>query len=703
MNRRLAANLIALALLAASFIPVRAEHLVAPEMIPPDAVFVLSAPDTEGLWTAVKQTPLQPAMAAIFELPAFKNNPEFKDFLTDKTAAEKQLGFLLEPETLMSKVISGIDISIAMRKSDPTEPDLILSVKFKTAEAADKILKRIESEAAQAAAKQDGDATPVPGAPTPAAAGLKKQTIEGKTVFVYPGSGMWLYQQKELMVFSTSEGAMKKALSPMPKEHFGQSTIVRDGLAALGNPAQPHVFVYADFINFLKAVNSATNENAAALMQLQNMAADVKIVGVGTAYPDHVDFKLYMPKVTNEPIMSELARLYPPSEQRIAKLVPSGALLSITYNNIDGARIMDLLVKVISEQSAPKDPAASTGPGTLRDSENAAVKAQIELAQMEFEKTMGFKLKEDLLAAVGPELGIVLDSIKFDPKSGSPAPVVDLTVALKIKDKAKLDLILPKVQKYAEQEMSKMMEGADDSAAPSAPGATPKPKATVSMKDITVPGGSGKILALPQAPPYTPGWIVIGDYIVLGSTENALKRAAQALAGESPSLAASPEYGKVKKFLPAKSNVEVAIGSKKIVGFVTNLAMLMGGSELEGEKGEVFMAVMDALKTIDTVWMTQSNSPNGETLSNVLLMFGRYTPQPSASAPASSDTQPVVKSSAAKDVKGQIQPSAKRKPLKKADESLDAQMYPATEATKDDKAPAKDDKAPAKEPAAEKK
>lgn len=600
-------------------------HLVAGEHIPPEAMMVVSFSDTASLWNAAKQTSVYQGVSDIFRLAAIQMNPDFQQFLLDKKTAEQRLGFSLDPDSLLTNVVTGMDMAITMRDQKLEEPDLVVVVKFKTPELAAKILKEIETEAQKSSTPSEpAQETGAIDKPKPVSP-VQRQTIAGHSVMVIPEDGLWACQKNDLVIFSSSERMMTRSLNSPAEGGIRKSEFIGQAMNALGKPAASHAFVYVDYIGLLKAIQQNNPTMLASMKLVEGMVSNLRFVALANLAADHLEIRGYVPNPGKDPAFAELASLYPPSEIQARRFAPAGSMLAAFWNNFDGVRQFDPLMRMFAQAGAAEMQSESASPQM-----ESLFEMQLQQQLGLIEAMLGFKIKDDLLAALGPEVGLVLDSITFNPLTG-PIPVVDLALVSQIRDKAKLDLVLGKIETYLTTQLPMLMQAGGAKSSP------------LTMRPVTVGEGMGKVLVLPQVPAYTPGWIIAGNYVVIGSTENALKKAAQAYSGNSPSIPASPEYRKASAYLPQKANSDFILAVNNIVTFFSNLAVIFGGANLEGDQGILFSALMDTLKTLDVAYASSVNSPRGETVLTSVILFGPYvstTKGKSAPLPAAPPAPP---------------------------------------------------------------
>ena len=629
----------------------RAEHLIAPERIPQDAILVISVSDAPGMWSALKQSPLYSPLSKLMDLSVLKKNPGFQQFLVEKEGAEKRLGFSLDPDFLCRNVIKGADLAMRMRSSKVDDLDLLINVKLKDPKYGESILKELEAEAKREQEKQsateskESDASGSAPKTEDLAAGLQEvakkavaevttvthKEIAGVSVLVIPADGLWACQKGDLMLFASSGETMTSALKPT-KGDFEKRPEIREGLVALGNPASSHVFYSINIDKVAEGMAQNPNYSAPQLDMVLERMKNVNIVGTLDAKPDHLEAHSYVPNIGDDPFTIKMATEYPPTQIRSLRLAPVHSWIAAAFNNFDGPKYLD---KMMIEAGSMAN--ASGGAGAQNDevmrqvnAGNDEVMRQVNAGLAQFEQMMGFKLKDDFLASIGPEGVFTVENVQFNPLA-SPLPIVDLFFGFKIKNREKLGMVLSKLEGFLTQVLPGFLGMSGG------PGNQQPPN--IQMKPLTIPGVEGKVLSHPNFPQYSPGWAYVGDFIVFGSTENTLQRSAGAFIGQSESVLTSQKYRQAKNYLPPRANSEAKIGFQKIVNFVSNLAFMMGGN-MDAEEQEAFTALMGFLKIFEESYVVASTNTKGQSVMDLVVMFDEASPSssPSSSKPSASSS-----------------------------------------------------------------
>lgn len=603
VRRTLAKPAMTIAAVLALALPAHAAHLASPEYIPAEAKFVVSLPNLPEAYGVISKSPLSPAISRIAALPSIQNSPEFKEFQAQREAKEKQLGFSLSAESLLSRVVLGVDIAMLPREGSSGDPDLLVAVKFSDVNYATLIVKELEEEAKAAAAP-----APAPGsaeANAPQLPPVQRQTVGGDTVVVLPLQGLWMCQKGAVVLFSSSGALLTKSLTTS-SPRLEKSPLVVRGVEAMGGSPDSHLFLYGDFSDV-----AAMLPKEPASEQSRQLLGSLKMVSSLKATPQGIFAKMYVPELSGlDPAMAEKMKKLQPTEIGASRLIGASAMIGASANTFSGTDLYDQMIKqfaAVAQQQA--GPAAREGQAA-RDLEK-----QVEMA----EKMLGFKVREDLLASLGSEMAFVIDNVALDLLGGPTPVVVDATVAFEIKDRTKLDGVLAKLETFLTTTMPAMA----NPPAQRKGNATPVPAPTWTMNPLAVEGvtASGKVLQIPQTRQYTPGWAIVGNYVVFGSTEASLRHAVQAYSGRVPAMRSAPDFAVARSVLPVRTHSEFQVSVRSVVTFLSSVSAMFLQGQLQGEKGEALNASLDLLRTFSVGYGTSVGTAKGESISTGVLVF----------------------------------------------------------------------------------
>jgi len=635
--RRLAALVVGLGIVVLGLGRVEAGPLAAPDRIPADAMIVISIGDAPAFWKSFRATSLYEATSNLMALPAVQNDPEFQAFKQDLKGAEEQLKVSLDPDSLFTNTLMGADFAMGMRKGTEA-PDLLVSFRFNNAKTAETFLKQIESEVNQEEGSQKkAEASEAPGMEkkeenAKSAPKSTYQTIAGQKVLVVPNEGLWAAQKGDTLVLTSSADMMNRSLTTTAATNVLKSNVIQEGMKALGNPTGFQGFFFIDYAAILKSVAETKPEMKASLASMGEFS-ELRVLGVMDIGTDYVRVRAFTPTSGASPIVKEIAMKYPAGKIRATQVIPGSSMIGFSFNNFDGPQYYDMTIDSLAEMAgAMQGNMASTG-SNAQDQ----MRMQINQQVAQFESMLGFKVKDELLASLGPEGAVVLENFMFNPLMG-PYPNLDLTFSFEIKDKSKLDGVLMKLEEFLTKALPAMMGAGSD------PGAPPP---SLKMTELSLENAKGKVLVLPQLPGFALGWVILdGKYVVIGTTENALKHACQSYAGAIPSMTATPDYGKIKSYLPTTANAEMMLSVRTIADFVSNLIMMMAPQSVSGDNGTVFLAAMDIVKSVSTMYGSTVIDPKGDKISTVVLSLNEAQgkgAEGSGAKPQAPETKPEEK------------------------------------------------------------
>lgn len=607
--RRLSLWAAALALLGGLALNARAADLAAAEkFIPQDSMLVFSIPDLPAAYGIFKQTPMYPAIQAFMELEKVKSNPDFQQFLLDRKTAEAELGIPLDVESLCGSLIRGATVAVNMQQENPDEAELAIAVVFKDAATAEKILAQFEKEAKKNAEEKPAEAGAATPQPQAAAQAVTRQKIAGTDVLVIPADGLWACAKGETLLIASNAGRMEKALNAGASAPITRKPVIGKAIEALNPTGPTHWFVYANYSAFLEAAAKSDPQAAATLDQMKGMIGGLEMVAIGQLAVDHLSTQIYAPNPGSDPYLAQMAKLYPPADYKIRAFTPDSALVGFSSNQFDGASAFDKLMETLMKLSG-----AAAGAGQDAEAARQMMRQQLDQSLKQFETMMGFSLRDDLFAAIGPELAATFDTFQFNMLGGG-APVVELTIACQIRDRAKLDKVLAGLEKTLTEQLPLLLAGGMQQQ----PGMAPP---AVTLKPFAEGSAAGKVLEMPQLMGYTPGWVLAGNYVIFGSTRESLARAARSFEGGAAAYTASPKYAKARAYLPAKMHSEAVVNVRSTLDIVGNFAMLMGGPGFQGENAIVFQSALNIFKTMDKAYATKVIRENGDSTSAFVIMF----------------------------------------------------------------------------------
>jgi hypothetical protein len=560
LNLRRATSLIAGAALFTVFATVAtAQTQVAnPNLIPAKSAYVVSVPDTKAFWNAWKGNAIyasyQKAMA----------NPEISQkmsgFNKELQTIESVLGYKLSGES-MSQIFSNAAIYLGPGENAGSRSmGAILGVADK--DKLNKLLDLAEKAAASAVAEQSSDdastATETETRPSRSGKGKAKpsstetdgqggaddtettsgsssagpissENYSGVTVKRFTSgedNEVYYALAGDLLLLSNDRGEMKALVdrSKASSAAGGLASIdsykkVTDALAA--RPGEAYLFGSQK-----EAVEMQAGGGMDALREITQQLSPVEFYGSSVKFEPkqitHYSYGLLSGDTSNS-----LVGKHPGDKPLEAiKYVPAETLFAFGTSLLDS----DVLYKMFTDAAGSK-----------------SVEDQLKSAEL----MLGFSVKNDLIPALGNELALGINSVKI---SGG-APSVDAALVMSVRDTAKMQKVLSGLEKLATNAMAAQASssssndtesnsgnnqgGADDengkksgsSASGSKKASSSAKEQAPGFKELKVGDKTIHYVESPAMYGMTPGYVLDGDFLVLGSTKEAMQAAMEVKSG----------------------------------------------------------------------------------------------------------------------------------------------------------------------------
>ena len=494
-----------------------------PHVVPVQATYVFSVPDTGKLYNACTASPFPGIVKDILEAVGGKDQlGAVQAFLPE---IEKELGFKLDAETV-TKMIPALDLFMA-NSAESDKPVVGLVATEGDKDKFQHFLNYWEKAAIKAAAESQSD-------DEASTASEKKHefittsTVEGCLVkhFV-AGNGMDVYyaEADSLFLVATDNNVFTSMLarakgkkkeggfnSASDFEKVSKAISARDGVLYMyqNNKA---VFENAPRQPELQKLYQLMHEFAA-----QDMAGTVIEVKKDSVRSYH--YSPFAPGSENTLIRKLMERASNSSSIEIMKFAPEQVMVAGGTNAFDAFLIYDFMRDLINSLS-----------GNSKDTD-------IDKQLKDLEPLLGFSVKEDLLPACGNELGLIVSSLDFS----SSLPAVDLALLMKVRDKDKMQKVLTAVERQVDDKVKQM--------APQGPDKDKAPNVDVSFKTAKEGDLSIRYLDIPPLPTVTPAYAFVGDYLIIASTKETVSKLAAVKNGKEKSLVGSQLLGQYQGVTP---------------------------------------------------------------------------------------------------------------------------------------------------------
>lgn len=546
-----------------------------PKLVPQNAVYVMSVPSTTDFWSAWKGNTLYGWGQKVFEASPIGSDLDTLRKLIKNIEAELKFG--LDGDTL-SKVIAGVDVFIL---GNPSEGKMSggLIAKVSDKEKFNRLMTFWEMAAEKAAMEdssgEDKGTTQSENTSVQqnkdAKGGQEGSTDTAKETSSASPITTETYKSVLIKHFETAKGAklnyallddcfllasdghvlkgmIDRAKGEAQEGGFDQAEDFEKVEKALATkPGQ--LYLYTNQKALVESQKAGVGPQAAlgaVMAELQPVAmggASVRILG------DRIATYTYSPFASGSEnsALRKLAERYPgevPLE--IIKFAPASALVTVAVSSFDIYLAYDVVKQLM--KALP--------------SEGASVDLDKQLS--EAEAMLGFSIRNDLFPAVGNEIGLMVGQVKME----LGIPSVEGAIVVKVRDKAKMEKVLTAVSKLIEEKL-KQMTPPPSSAQTSPPAPT--------FKTETSKGVSMRYVEIPNISAWSPGYAMLGDYLVVATTKQTIETMASVRAGEKPSVTENEVFKQLQ--LSTKGNAFAFVNLSNIWNTVEDIAGASAGTQ----------------------------------------------------------------------------------------------------------------------------
>jgi hypothetical protein len=520
-----------------------------PELIPADATVVISVPDASELSKAASGNSLFSAINTQVT-PFVKERIEEAGAADKIKSVEKVLGFDLTPENVLG-IFSSMDIYVLQGESvDEAQVGGVFAVQDST--KANQLLSLLSLSVGEAI----GGGEP------------KKQTYKEMEITSLGEDDALSYAKTDkLLLAASSVDELKKLIdrsAEKPSANFASSDDFKKVSGEIGN-GQVYFYMDGAKLQQLTGGNDLSNPFAGLTTSMQT----TKLSGGLLRFEPKSIVSLSASTLASGPL-SDFIRKNPGKDIGVTNFVSPDALLYFGTSVLDSKAIGEGIQAI-----------AGAVPGS--DEMLSQVK--------EAETALGFSFANDLVPALGNELGIVV--LDIDPNA-NPFPKVDLGLVVKVADEAKMNKVIDGIEKAAAP-MLAVFSGGDPSSAKF--GSKKLSGATVRTVPVPVPSVS-------------PGIAIHNGYMVIGSTDAAVTSLLEGKSG-AKGLLGSSEF---KNLGPLVTNNGQAVNFLNL-GRIGNLAVNVLKQRATGDSEAEAMT-----KRVEAVVKTLGAIGNSQTVKNDLLI-----------------------------------------------------------------------------------
>jgi len=557
--------------------------------IPPDAWLVFSIPDFPSAWKALAATPLYGDALDFLNSPAVADLPDYRLFMTRKRQIEAELGYQLTPDNL-AEMLGGLDFVLLQPKKGGPSPAAYI---FRVTDAprfrrlVDFIEERMEDAA--------GGAT----SPTVTVKSLRYQGVE--IVWTDFGSGFAVAElSPERFVMADSPETIRRIIDQVQKgEGLADHWRFRGAVGGLAQ-TEPHGFIYLD-TRRARPKGEERGEHSPLSPVVRAMGRDLTLAADFLFEPEAIRFESFLPFAPpSKDKMAALYRHYPPGRLHSLDYISTSPLVFFARNTLDGPMVYDSLRAVVVN-SLRTVAAGERNPEQI-----------LEMREENFRREMGFALRDDLAPAVGPEIFLSLEDIRFDPLV--PLPFPDLVTGVQVRDSALMDKVVEGVRRYLERQLKA-----------AAPAGAPPDRSP--LQSAVYAGAMLTWFAVPRAPLYTIGYVRTSDFLLVGMGNDCLKRAIDRSAGRKGSFKDGRLYGRLRPYFHERCNGVFVLNVSEMAAVGREVAhRLKRGDPNEAAVAKRMEEVLRYIRRIEALGASSAGDENGLHTSGALI----FKPRPKA-------------------------------------------------------------------------
>ena len=290
---------------------------------------------------------------------------------------------------------------------------------------------------------------------------------------------------------------------------------------------QRFTFLYVDFESIIdQALAGADDAGTGDLQRFRNMVPET--LAVSGAF---MDSGIRVEGSFNTP--AGFSVFPPPNSLGSAEVLPHGSLALFSFTGLqealDGARSQ--------LEAAPTFGFGIFGFGIIDE------------AIAEFEREVGIDLDRDVLGWMTGEVAVALlpSDLRFDILEGSMGTIHAQA------------LFQFEERRDAESGIDKIVEIIED--------------AGILFETVQIGGKEARLADLSEVvgeTDYSPGFLILDDYVVLGSTRESLRMAVDVDKGGETSLAAESEFSRLAELAPGAKNSLIYLNIKELIGSIVS-------------------------------------------------------------------------------------------------------------------------------------
>lgn len=528
--------------------PASAHELAVPGYSPANPRAVVSIPNTTEVWRKLEATPLGATLQGLLAGDSAAEGPTGEAWLEQIEKAGNDLGFSLRPADLFVNTISGLDF-YALRPDGRRASVTVLA--FHEADVPGRILDHLKREVRQTSGSAGGFASDI----------FEEQEDAGRRLLELPAFSLYLAAEGNTLVMATEIDALESSAADQGRATFTSDFFRRHNEGVKEEPADIWFFGEPGLV-LPVLLRGAINPDL-FLADAEEQASTIARIAIT---PEAFKVATFVPYQDMEVTRQRFSRAAPPAGPlTVLETFPREGLFYYATNYFDGLEFVDHLLGSITAI-----------PGTN------VTKEQVEEQISTTTPLLGFDVQNDLLANLGPEMGILVTRLGEDETLPFWAQV-EAVITVGVRD---------------ETRFAQVLEIFEDSATtPARPGR----EEIRFIKEASTEHGGYRYLDVPllENMGLVPSYAMEGDDLFIVASNRQIMEEVLAIGtgtGRDP-VTAAPSYQRIDQRLEPNRNNQYTIS-------IPRLAQLLRNSPIIGEKagpdspaGQALMEILGALRT----------------------------------------------------------------------------------------------------------
>jgi len=552
-----------------------------PNLVSSESAYIMSIPDSPKFWAAWKSNGLYDAFKKVMAMDDVEE--KMADFRRELGIIEGSLGFKIDGDTL-STVLGSADIYMV----PPKEDDKLRSVGIFNVTDNDKLTKLIDlaEKAAEQAASGDDESTGTEDSDNATTGGaFAESDYNGIKIKTFTPSGetgnKFVYARPEgKLIIANDEADVRlvidriKAATPAAGTVAASEEFKKIDAALAAEKGEFYIYGNQDLVMEMQtAGKDAPAGISAAIKSMIDNLAPLTYYGASVDF-EPKEISSYSYGLIKEGTSDSLILRNPGDKPlKIANYIPSGTLLAAATSLFDAESMYKLGTQVGDSIAAESQD----------DSSTAAKTESVEKKLEQSEGILGFSVKNDLVPALGNEVALAINEVNF--------PLVDATIILGVKDRAKMQKVVDSLEKKAVD-----LIGASADSETSGPEFASEEVGGHTIKTMEVQFG------------YAPGFVLTDEFLILGSTKSALKKSIE-VSASGENFTKSEPFKSLGQNITANANTLQYADMGKIISIARSITGAMAPQAAK---------YLEALEVLD-VSGSASRVENGAAVSRGVL------------------------------------------------------------------------------------